>query len=225
VGELELDITKMLKQEIEPLKEKAQKLIAGVDEAITNLNEIFDNASMQELPQTFTSLKNTMANLENLSGKLDGIVGNNSTRINEIFNHVHSISENLHNNNETLERAIKNIGAFTDTLASVQLASTIRKVDKAMNDFAEITGKINAGEGTMGQLVNNDSLHTELVNASHSLDMLLNDMQAHPSRYVRFSVFGGKEQTQFSKKELEQMRGEIDRAIEEKDAADPAKEN
>ena len=220
-GELELDITKTLKQEFEPLKEKAQKLIAGVDEAITNLNEVFDNSAMKELPKTFTSLQNTMENLENLSGKLNGLVGSNAGQISSIISNVNSISENLKANNETLSRAISNIGSLSDTLARVQLASTIRKVDKAMEDFATITAKINSGEGTLGQLLNTDTLHAELVTASHDLDLLLNEMRVHPKRFLSFSVFGKKDSGDFSKKELEQMREEIDRAIKEKEAKSP----
>jgi phospholipid/cholesterol/gamma-HCH transport system substrate-binding protein len=67
--------------------------------------------------------------------------------------------------------------------------------------------KINEGTGTVGQLVNNDSLHSELVNASHSLDLLLNDMRIHPKRYVSFSLIGRKDKTEvISKKDLETVK-------------------
>jgi phospholipid/cholesterol/gamma-HCH transport system substrate-binding protein len=131
---------------------------------------------------------------------------------------VASISENLKNNNGTLTKAIKNVESFTDTLARLNLASTIKKVDKVMGEFAQISADINSGKGSLGKLVNNDSLHHELVNASHSLDLLLNDMRVHPGRYLSFSVFGGKKQAkeELTKKELEVIREEIDKAIEEK---------
>jgi phospholipid/cholesterol/gamma-HCH transport system substrate-binding protein len=40
--------------------------------------------------------------------------------------------------------------------------------------------------------VANDSLYTEINHAILSLDKLLEDIKAHPGRYVEISIFGGK---------------------------------
>jgi hypothetical protein len=56
-----------------------------------------------------------------------------------------------------------------------------------------------------------------VVQASHSLDLLLNDMRVNPKKYLSFSVFGRKENgEEFSKKELEQLRLEIDNQLKKK---------
>ena len=54
----------------------------------------------------------------------------------------------------------------------------------------EITRKINNGEGSLGQLVNSDSLHNGLVATNLELQYLINDLYLNPWRYVRVSVFG-----------------------------------
>jgi phospholipid/cholesterol/gamma-HCH transport system substrate-binding protein len=53
--------------------------------------------------------------------------------------------------------------------------------------------KINSGQGSLGMLVNNDTLYRNLEASSKSLDALLTDMKANPNRYVHFSVFGRKD--------------------------------
>ena len=53
--------------------------------------------------------------------------------------------------------------------------------------------KINAGEGSMGLLVNNDSLYKNLDAVAANLDRLIKDINQHPKRYVHFSLFGRKE--------------------------------
>jgi phospholipid/cholesterol/gamma-HCH transport system substrate-binding protein len=65
-------------------------------------------------------------------------------------------------------------------------------MDKALNDVQLITDKVSRGEGSLGQLVNNDTLYSELEAASAELNSLLEDIKLHPSRYVKVSVFGGK---------------------------------
>jgi phospholipid/cholesterol/gamma-HCH transport system substrate-binding protein len=56
-----------------------------------------------------------------------------------------------------------------------------------------VIDKVNSGEGTLGQLTQNDSLYRNLENASKNMDLLLEDMRLRPKRYVHFSVFGKKE--------------------------------
>lgn len=193
-GEIALGLTESIKQEIEPLKRKTSELFAGIDSVITSLNSVLGSANQGDgLSSVFDDLKNTISNLESTSSQLDNLLENNSDRLTSIFSNVESISSNLKNNNESLTNAIKNISTLSDTLAKMELASTVLRVNKAMESFEGVMTKVNEGTGTLGQLVNNDSLHTELVNASHSLDLLLTDMREHPKRYVHFSVFGKKE--------------------------------
>jgi phospholipid/cholesterol/gamma-HCH transport system substrate-binding protein len=210
-GTIALGLTESIKQEIEPLKKKTSELFAGIDSVITSLNLVLGSANeKQGLSAIFSSLKNTMQNLESSTSKFDQLLTENTGKLSDIFTNVESITENLKNNNETLTKAITNIGTLSDTLAKLELATTILRVNKALGSFEEVMTKINEGTGTVGQLVNNDSLHTELVNASHSLDLLLNDMRIHPKRYVSFSLIGRKEKTEaISKKDLETVKDAV----------------
>ena len=58
-----------------------------------------------------------------------------------------------------------------------------------MLSLAEITDKVNRGEGSVGMLVNNDSLYIELERTSRELNLLLEDIRLNPKKYVKFSVF------------------------------------
>ena len=49
---------------------------------------------------------------------------------------------------------------------------------------SEIFTKINNGQGTMGLLVNNDSLYRKLDKTSEDLDKLLKDVRLNPNRYI-----------------------------------------
>lgn len=216
-AKISLSMTESIKKEIEPLKEKTSKLFAGVDSIITNLNNVLSSSEVESIGDIFTKVKVTMENLEATSMKLNGILDNNSGKLDNIFENVEAISLNLKNNNASLSNAIKNIETLSDSLAKIQLSNTIRKVDGAVGQLSAMLEKINNGEGTLGQLVTNDSLHTELTTASHSLDLLLNDMRIHPKKYLSFSLINrGNKDEEFSKKELEEMRKEIDAQLEKK---------
>ncbi|MFN8699113.1 MAG: MlaD family protein [Flavobacteriales bacterium] len=216
-GTVDLGITEIIKKELEPLKQKTSELFSGVDSVLSNLNSVFASSSTKGIPDMFKSLQNTLNNLESSSSSLDELLTTNNQRITDIFANVESISGNLKKNNENLTTAMTNFANLSDTLARLQLASTVLKVDKALGGFSEVITKINEGSGTLGQLVTNDSLHHELVSASHSLDLLLDDMRVHPKRYVQVSLIGRRDTERFSKAQLEQMRKEINTLLRERE--------
>ena len=88
---------------------------------------------------------------------------------------------------------MKNLAAISDSLAAADIAETIKHTKQTLDDLSEVMEKINKGEGTMGQLINNDSLYNNLEAVSLDLDKLLIDMRTNPGRYVHFSIFGRRD--------------------------------
>lgn len=214
---ISLGLAESVKQEIEPLKQKTTQLFASVDSLMTNIRKVLSSEQTQDLGEIFSSLKNTINNLERTSAELNSTLSNNKGKLSSIFDNVEAISTNLKNNNEALTHAIQNASMITDSLAKLNLTATLYKVNQTLAGVNAITAQINEGNGSLGKLIKTDSLHTEVVNASHSLDLLLNDMRVNPKRYLSFSVIGRKsEEGELSKRELEQLRQEIDNYLKEK---------
>ncbi|MCW5920054.1 MAG: MCE family protein, partial [Bacteroidetes bacterium] len=80
----------------------------------------------------------------------------------------------------------------SDSLSRLQLNLTIEKLNKTIAELNSVLGKIDNSQGSLGKLVNDDSLYNNLNNASANLDKLLIDLKANPGRYVNISVFGRK---------------------------------
>ncbi len=217
VSEIEIGLAEAVRKELAPLKQKTDELISGVDDIITNLNSVFNDDATQGLPKVFTSLQSTMENLEKTSIRLDQTIAENQTTVGAIFKNVESITKNLSNNNEKLSNIITNFDAVSDSLAKVSFAATIAKADKALLSFAEITDKINKGEGSLAQLINNDTLHTSLLETNKEVQYLINDLYMNPWRYVHVSIFGKKPKEKYSKRELKQLRDLIDEELNSKE--------
>jgi phospholipid/cholesterol/gamma-HCH transport system substrate-binding protein len=84
---------------------------------------------------------------------------------------------------------MKNLSAFSDSLQQANVKQTIINANKALADATEILDKINKGEGSLGMLIHNEQLYTNLENSSKNLDLLLRDIRENPKRYVHFSLF------------------------------------
>ena len=143
------------------------------------------------MEQSFESIRYTIQNLESTTYNLDTLVVTQRFRLANIIGNVESITANIKKNNDKINNIIANFSNISDTLAKAKIASTINNADKTLKDFSEIIAKVNRGEGSLGMLVNNDTLYNNLEGASKELNKLVEDIKLNPKRYLNFSVFGG----------------------------------
>lgn len=213
-SDMQMGLAEAVRIELVPLKNKTDQLIEGVDDILENLKQVFDDDATKGLPKVFESLQRTMETLEKTTLRLDETIDVNSNKIDGIFDNVYSITDNLEKNNKKLSNIITNVDAVSDSLAKLELASTLNKADKALGEFAEVVTKINTGDGSLSMLINNDSLHTSLLQTNQEVQYLINDLYMNPWRYVHVSIFGKKPKEKFSRRELKQLRDLIDEQLD-----------
>ncbi|MDO9185208.1 MAG: MlaD family protein [Bacteroidia bacterium] len=178
---------------IAPLQKKAEGLIASIDSVMVVVQQVFNESTRQNLAKSFESIKLAISSLETTSYRLDTMVIGEKMKISSILTKVNVLATTLAGNSDKLSNLINNFSNISDSLAKSNLASTINNADKAMSQVSGIMGKINRGEGTMGMLINNDSLYRKLDKSAADLDKLLLDLRINPERYVHISVFGSKD--------------------------------
>lgn len=200
-SDVEASLTEAVNEQIAPLKRKAEDLISTVDSAITTVSAIFNKQARSDLDASFTSIKNSLQTFERTMVQVDGMVKAERNKIAEVLTHLESITRNLANNNDKLTASLENIEAISDSLAGANLKQTVNNASIAMTEVASVMQKINQGEGSLGQLINNDTLYNNLERSADDLDKLLLDMRLNPERYVHFSIFGRKKKE--AKKEVE----------------------
>jgi phospholipid/cholesterol/gamma-HCH transport system substrate-binding protein len=189
-GEIEKELKEEVSMQILPLKNKAEELLSSFDSVLITLQLIFNENTRENLNRSFESIKNTIASLEHASYNLDTLVSSQRNRLGVIFANVESITTNLKNNNDKINQIFTNLNAISDSLTRSNFKTTINNANEALANFNAIATKINQGQGTMGQLVNNETLYKNLEKASKDLDMLMEDVRLNPQRYIHFSVFG-----------------------------------
>ncbi len=191
--DIKATLTDELNKTVEPLKARAISIFAQLDSVMGDVRHIVNKENRDNLSKSVASLKSTLANLESATGGLDTLVSEEKGKLAKIFTNLESITGNIKNNNDKIQNILTNFSALSDTLAKSNFKSAIESADKALTEAADIFNKINSGEGSLGMLVNNDSLYNNLNNASSNLDKLFLDIKEHPGRYVTITVFGSKE--------------------------------
>ena len=106
----------------------------------------------------------------------------------------------VENNDEKLAKTLsntqvitKNLSKLSDSLVNADFGKTIKNLETSISSLSTILANIEKGNGSMGKLMYDDQMYTNLTNASKELEELLREMKEHPKRFVHFSLFGKKE--------------------------------
>jgi phospholipid/cholesterol/gamma-HCH transport system substrate-binding protein len=187
---IEQGITGEIKSALLPLKSKIENLAASVDTVLTGLNFVFNKKTQSGLVNSFESVNSSILRFEHTVGEFDLLITNERQKLSRIFSNVELITSNLKDNNEKLSNVFTNIDKITDDVAKSNVKQTMEDLQKSMSGLRALVEKTEKGEGSLGKLMVDDSLYTNLNQSSRNLSLLLEDMKANPKRYVHFSVFG-----------------------------------
>ncbi|WP_240665616.1 MlaD family protein [Lutibacter sp. HS1-25] len=178
-GEIESDIFSSVADKLNPLQAKVENVIVSADSLMTGLNSVLDEKRRESLKQSITSLNATIANFERLSGSLDTILRVNGKKLNSTLSNTEAMTANF--------------AKLSDTLVNANLGETVKSLDATINSLQTILANIEAGDGTIGKLLNDEEMYNNLTNASKELEELLREVKLHPKRFVHLSVFGKKD--------------------------------
>ena len=190
---VQASLSEEVNRQILPLKAKAEELLSSLDTLVGVVQAILNEEARDNLSASFLSIKNALATFELVAMRTDTMISSEKAKIAQIMTNFQSISSNLRDNNDNVTRILDNVALISDSLAQADITATVNNAGLAFESAAEIMDKVNRGEGSLGQLVNNDSLYFHLESSARDLDRLLIDLEKNPNRYVQVSVFGKKD--------------------------------
>ena len=138
-------------------------------------------------------------NLDAFGGSAEGL----NTLMSELWDLVESEKENVKELIQSLNSAADGLAGMTgpefrEDLTSLvagadslmgRLNGTSESIEGAVASFEAILARLEKGEGTLGQLLVNDTLFTNLAAAVESARLLMDDLRENPGRYINFSIF------------------------------------
>ncbi len=189
---LNANVEKGLLEQVQPVQKKAEQIIARLDSVLTSVNSTLSPDFQRNFDRSFASIARTLETLEGTTRTVDGLVTSERVKIANIMSSLESITGNFKANNAKITTIMDNFEKVSDNVAKANFAQTIEESNKAVADLQTIVNKINSGQGTLGQLINDEKMYNNLNNAAENLDKLMIDLKANPKRYVSFSVFGGR---------------------------------
>ena len=160
-------VTEQVTKQFVPIKAGTEKLVSILDSTLRSITTLTDKASLL-IEANHTNLTNAVENIDTLAS---------------VFT----------SQREEITSILNNLNLFTEDLVKANVDEAIGTLNKTMINFNSVIADVKSGEGSLGKLIQDDDLYSEINETIGQLELLLLDMRENPKRYVHFSLFGRKE--------------------------------
>ncbi len=165
-----------------------------------------NNGLMSKAADMIPKVELTLAKLDTLLATLNRVAAD--PNIQGILSNANTLTANLNQSSADLNRLLEhdvpqmaatfnkagqNVVTLTDSLSRLNLNGTLARVETTMDHVQEATSRLTSTDNNVGLLLNDTSVYHNLNRTTVAASALLEDLQAHPKRYVHFSVFGKKD--------------------------------
>ena len=192
-SEIQDGLADAVSQQLAPIKAKAENLISSVDSVLIVLRTVLNESSLNELGQSFYGVRGTFESLLITARNIEDLVSKEKGNIEEAIENIQASTKVFKNNADNFDTTITNLRRFSEDLASADVKQLVGDAQESMQRVNSILSRVENGEGSLGLLLKNDTLHNSMVQAINDMERLLEDMRSNPSRYVNFSLIGRRD--------------------------------
>ena len=178
-SDIKLGLMSSVGEKLVPTQQKIDKLLIDADGLMTNLNGVLDAQTKQNLKNSIAQLNQTLTEVNKATQKVNVMLAANQQKIDNSLSNV--------------EKASGNFAKISSDLEKAKLGETVKSLEATLDNVNKMMTDLQSGKGSMGKLLKDEAMYTNLTKASRELELLLQDVRLHPTRYVNVSLFVKKE--------------------------------
>lgn len=176
-----------------PVSDQLQSTLKSLDSLLQNFNTILDPNTKGNLQSVIGNLSKATASIAVSAVSLQTLLSSESSSLSRTLVHLDTFTNNLAANNGKITSVLENLDKTTEHLSKADIDGAINNLKAAVDKLDGVMAKLNSTDGTIGALINSKDTYNNLNNTVRSLNILMDDLRAHPKRYVNISVFGKKD--------------------------------
>lgn len=164
--------------EIAPLMKKVNGVLDSLSVTVSGVNRMLSAENQKNISSILAHLDDTMSDLNALSSA----VGGKSDEIQTVIDNVAGISAKLSGIADQVGTTMTEVNTFAGKINSTDIEGLVKSV-------AGLLENINNPEGTVGRLMNDDSVYNSVDILLNDINELITKIQENPRRYFKISVF------------------------------------
>lgn len=166
---LKADIDGDLLSQFEPVAD-------NLNTTITKLNDLLDQLNSTDIKGTVDTLKYSIGSITNKVNRLD---------LQQPIDSLTMLISSFKERSEQIEGVIAGSEQLMDSLNSLPLGQTMAKLNQSMDELNKIMASIQSEQGTVGKMLNNDSLYNNLNKVLVDMDKLIIHFDNHPKDFLK----------------------------------------
>ena len=163
---------------IGPLLEKVTETLDSLSVTVAGVNKLLSDSNQNSLSRTLVHVEKTMANLRSLSSSING----KSNEITALVDNLYDFSSKLGALTEKVDTAMTGVGELINTVNESDINGVV-------TSFKTLLDNINDPDGSIGKLMNSDSVYNSVDSLLSDVNVLVNKIQENPRKYLKISVF------------------------------------
>ena len=167
-----------LAEGITPILEKVNSTMDSLAVTVSGVNRMLSEENQKNLSSTLAHLDRTMSNLNALSESVQG----KSREIESVIDNMSVLSAKLGDIASQVDTTLVGVNRFVDTVNASDIEGLLASVRNLLEN-------VNDPDGTIGQLINNDSIYNSVDTLLADIDELVRKIQENPKKYIKISVF------------------------------------
>jgi ABC-type transporter Mla subunit MlaD len=169
----------------EESQKKLDELINGLNNLITNANDIMGNKESEEnvkktlanFTEATEQARDTLEEFEKLASTGTSTLNKTNTKVDEVVSSVVDTSGEIRKFAETGTSTLKNVDDKSDKLIAA-LIDTSEQLSGAMAELRQVLEKVNNGQGSAAKLLNDGRLYENLLEDTEQIKSLLEEMKS-----------------------------------------------
>lgn len=190
-----------LNTDLNPILESTEVILDSAKYWVAHRDRIKE---IKSLTESVEGIKRTVQNLSEVTTKVNGLVAGVSLGATRTVNNLADVTGGLKDNNGKITATLQNAQDLTAKLKGLPLDQTMGEVNKTVKDLQTTLQKFNTtveglngiladangGKGTLGALLKDKQLYTDLQVTNLQIQLLMQDFRRNPKRYM--TILSGK---------------------------------
>ena len=166
--------------ELAVLLESTEDVAVSLGVTIGGINEI-----LKDMEGSGIKIKSTFEGLDSTLAAVNDILRDNRTEVAETIAEMKVTAVEIRNSVSRIAPILEKTDILLDSLNQIELRSTLSKTDSLIVSLTETVNMFKTNDGTLGKLMSEDTLYTNLNQLLIDLDKLTNHFNDYPRDFLK----------------------------------------